>query len=90
MAYNLRERKEKSYKEDGLVLCRERVCKGKGSKDELYELEVVERDRANHRVKVHYVGYDSDDDEWHSESDVKILYPVQGKLHVCNVLILDL
>ena len=45
---------------------------------------MVERDRANHRVKVRYVGYDSNDDEWHSESDVKILYPLQGKLHVCS------
>ena len=31
-------------------------------------------------AKVHYIGYDSDDDEGRSENDVKILYPVQGKL----------
>ena len=83
MAYNLRERKEKQLqrRRPGTVQRKSTVCKGKGSKDELYELEVVETDRANHRVKVHY---DSDDDEWRSESDVKILYPVQGKLHVCS------
>lgn len=86
MAYDLRERKEKSYKEDRLVLGREKVNKGRGSQDKLYELEVVERDRANHRVKVHYIGYSSDDDEWRSESDIKI-YPVQGNLcsKICRV-----
>ena len=31
MAYDLREGKDKSYEEDGLVLCREKVCKGKGT-----------------------------------------------------------
>ena len=55
------------------------MSKGRGSQGKLYELEVVERDRANCRVKVHYIGYDSDD-EWCSESNVKIVYPVQGKL----------
>jgi hypothetical protein len=79
MAYDLRERRETSYKEDRLVLRREKVSKGRGSQDKLYELKVVERDRENHRVKVHYIGYDSDDDEWRSESDVKMLYPVQGE-----------
>ena len=53
------------------------MSKGRRSPDKLYELEVVERDRANHRVKVHYIGYS---DKWRSENDVEIVYPVQGKL----------
>lgn len=87
MAYDLRDRKEKSYKEDRVMLGREKVKNRKRSEEELYELEVVDRDRANHRVKVHYIGYDSDDNEWRNESDVKIIYPVQGKLHVQQSLL---
>lgn len=50
----------------------------KRPREKLYELEVIEKDRLNRRVKVDYVGYDSEDDEWRNEKDIKIIYPVQG------------
>ena len=33
-------------------------------------MEVVERDNAAKRVKVHYTGYGSSEDEWKDESDI--------------------
>ena len=40
----------------------------------LYELEIVE-DVYNNRVEVHYIGYDSDDDEWQDKADIVSLKP---------------
>ena len=36
----------------------------------LYELEIVEENVYNSRVKVHYVGYDSACDEWRDKADI--------------------
>ena len=41
----------------------------------LYELEIVEEDVYNNKVKVHYIGYDSDDDEWRDKADIVSLKP---------------
>jgi len=38
------------------------------SDDRLYPVEIV--DREDHRVKIHYLGYDSSYDEWHEQDDV--------------------
>ena len=37
---------------------------------ELFDLEVLERDSGSSRVKVHYTGYGSSDDEWRDEKDI--------------------
>ena len=73
MAYDLRARKLKNYKEvANIEFCK--VGTRKRSREEkLYELEVIEKDRQNRRVKVHYVGYESEYDEWRDEKDVNIL-----------------
>ena len=34
------------------------------TESELYPVEVVERDEETYKVKVHYIGYGSSDDEW--------------------------
>ena len=44
------------------------VKEKKVSKDKLYEVEIVERDQANKRVKLHYIGCDKCFDEWRNES----------------------
>ena len=36
--------------------------------DKLYPVEVTER--ALNRVKIHYIGYGSDDDEWRDADDI--------------------
>ena len=38
------------------------------SDDRLYPVEIV--DREDHRVKIHYLGYDSSYDEWRERDDV--------------------
>lgn len=37
---------------------------------ELYPVEVLERDEEAKRVKVHYTGYGSSDDEWKDKGDI--------------------
>ena len=44
------------------------VKEKKESRDKLYEVEIVERDQINKRIKLHYVGYGKNFDEWHTES----------------------
>ena len=82
MAYDLRARKVKNYKEvANTEFCKISMRK-RPREEKLYELE---KDRQNRRVKVHYVGYESEYDEWR-DKDVKIIYPVQGKLVFCSCL----
>ena len=38
--------------------------------DKLYRLQVVEKDAVNELVKVRYIGYDSNYDEWRPASDI--------------------
>ena len=40
----------------------------KESKDKLFEVEIVEGDQCNKRVKLHYVGYEKQFDEWCNET----------------------
>jgi hypothetical protein len=44
--------------------------RSKPKKSELYPVEVVERDVQKKKVKVHYTGYGSSDDEWRDEDDI--------------------
>ena len=62
MAYNFRERSPKNYKEHATVdLPRAQRTKA-ADPNALYRVEVLERD--NERVKVHWIGYSDDKDEW--------------------------
>ena len=78
MAYDLRAWKVTNYKDVVSVEQCKAAVKKRPREEKLYELEVV-KDTRNSRVKVHYVGYDAEYDEWRDEKDVKIIYPVQGK-----------
>ena len=87
MAYDLRARKVKNYKEvTNIEFCKVGTRK-RPREEKLYQLEVIEKDRQNRRVKVHYVGYESEYDEWRDEKDVKIIYPVQSKLVFCCLIV---
>ena len=44
--------------------------------DQLYPIEVVEED--GDRVKVHYVGYGLEDDEWRKREDIEDLTSGSG------------
>ena len=86
MAYDLRARKVKNYKEvANIEFCKVGTRK-RLREEKLYELEVIEKYRQNRRVRVHYVGYESEYDEWRDE-DVKIIYPVQSKLVFCCLFV---
>lgn len=80
--YNFRKKDKRSYKD----LCEISLPRAKRIKKDakLYELEIVEEDVHANRVKVHYIGYDSDDNEWRDRADIVTLKPVQepGKLFI--------
>ena len=69
MAYSLRDRNIQNYKElaDGPRLPRRR--REKAVTQRLYPEEVLDEDSENHRVKVHYIGYSAEHDEWVKEED---------------------
>ena len=67
MAYNLRECREKNYK-DMYNPPLPRAERTRHDPERLFPLEVLERDGA--RVKVHYVGYSSTHDEWRDVEDI--------------------
>ena len=71
--YELRKKDKKNYKD----LCQVQLPRAKRIKKDatLYELEIVEEDVYNNRVKVHFIGYDSDDDEWRNKADIVSLKP---------------
>ena len=77
-SYNLRVQQKKDYRNVANAhLPRIRATK---MVDKLYQLEILEEDTTNGRVKVHYTGYSSDDDEWRDKKDIEIIEPPkQGK-----------
>ena len=44
--------------------------KARRKRSELYPVEVVEHDTANAKVKIHYIGYSSNQDEWRNAADI--------------------
>ena len=59
--YSLRTRRNRDYRKLSTIeLPREHKT---ASQDKLYPIEVIERNGS--RAKIHYVGYDSSNDEWH-------------------------
>lgn len=81
MAYILRNLERKNYKEiANIQLPRARRVTGNPrTADELYPIEVVEDDY-NGRVKVHYIGYGEEFDEWKQEDEV--FQQPQGELYL--------
>ena len=66
MAYNLRNSGPKNYKADVRLPRATRTTRA--TKDELYPVEVVARD--GDKVKVHYIGYGDEDDEWRDIAEI--------------------
>ena len=66
--YNTRKRKV-DYKKLNEV---EGIPREKRRKDndELYPIEIVERDTINSRVKIHYIGYSTNEDEWRNAAEI--------------------
>lgn len=82
MAYSLRNREIKNYKEL-TQLKLPRIQRRSQKNTTLYELEVVDEDAYTNRVKVHCIGYGSDDDGWRDRSEIVTLKP---KNEPCNVI----
>ena len=72
-SYNLRAQQKKDYKK----LTEAHLPRIRATKrvDKLYELEIIEEDTINSKVKVHYTGYGSDDDEWRDKQDIVVIEP---------------
>ena len=77
MAYCLRDRKVENYKNlfDGPRL--PRVRRQMMNSQKYYPVEILEEDKENHRLRVHYVGYSGESDEWVKEEDTVVLEPSQ-------------
>ena len=43
----------------------------------LYSVNIVERNSTTYKVKIHYIGYDSCEDEWRNEGDIVDLSEAQ-------------
>ena len=88
MAYSLRTTERKNYKEIADVqVPRGRRALQKPAKDELYPIEIVERDDEQGKVKVHYLGYGERYDEWKSlEEIVPLPTPIEGRLYYHGLL----
>ena len=87
MELRKRSREPKDYIKDNFKLPRLRRTSGNSRKDnKLYELEVLEEDDG--RVKVHYLGYDSQYDEWRDRDDIVSLQPRnEGEFMIDNCLL---
>lgn len=88
MAYHLRETEKCNYRDlADLKLPRARKLKSE-SVDRLYAVEVVEKDEEGGKVKVHYVGYGPEYDEW--KDDEEIVEPsVPGWLGIYSTIIMN-
>ena len=65
--YNLRKRERQDYRKlTDIQLPRQ--MKGSEIREKLYPIEVVERE--GERVKIHYIGYGDDEDEWREASEL--------------------
>ena len=49
---------------------RNRMTTSSASSERLYHLRILERDEVNGSVKVRYIGYGEDSDEWRKEEDI--------------------
>ena len=82
-SYDLRKKERKDYKQlSDLQLLKLRAKRD----DKLYELDIVEEDVLTQRVKVHYIGYGSEDDEWRDKDEIVHLKPkLPGKTRMHTV-----
>lgn len=82
-AYDLRTKERRNYNESKMAMI-PRSRRSRAKKDDtLYELEIVEEDHYNAKVKVHYTGYGSEDDEWRDKDDIVQFKPQIGKVPCC-------
>ena len=72
MAYNLRNSEPKNYKAD-VKLPRATRNTRATKVDELYPIEVVARD--GDKVKVHFISYGDEDDEWRDRAEIIEIQP---------------
>ena len=70
--YNTRPGRRVDYKasNDIVLPVAKKCCRQHQAELELYPVEVLERDEEAKRVKVHYTGHGSSDDEWKDKDDV--------------------
>ena len=74
-SYNVRVQQNKDYRK--LADAQPSRIRATKRVDKLYELEVIEEDTINGKVKVYYTGYGSDDDEWRYEKDIVVIEPTK-------------
>ena len=73
--YTLRVQPRKNYRmlsDTPLPRAQTAKCQNK-----LYELEIVDEDESSGKVKVHYTGYGSEDDEWRDREDIVMIKPLK-------------
>lgn len=71
MAYHLRETGRVNYRDLADVkLPRAHKSKSELAADRLYAVEVVEKDEEGGKVKVYYLGYGPEYDEWKDEEEI--------------------
>ena len=73
--YNFRERKplvklDNSYTGEK----QQKKKKGKHSRNGLFGIEVTARNHETSQVRIHYIGYDGNYDEWRKEEEIEILH----------------
>ena len=66
MAYSLRQQEKKVYRTDTKLPPARKTT----ATDKLYPVEVLEKNEERGQVKVHYVGYGSEFDEWKEENEI--------------------
>ena len=70
MAYQLRQKERVNYRNAAdIQLPRARRST---KNDKFYELEIIEEDEYTGRVKVHYIGYGTECNEWREKSDIVV------------------
>jgi hypothetical protein len=70
-SYSLKKRKATSYAEVNLLHLPKPMKRKREAK--LYPVLVIEEDKENGRVKVHYVGYSTKFDEWKDTDEIEDL-----------------
>ncbi len=83
MAYSLRQQERKNYRD--LADVKLPPPSKKAKEDPLYAVEVLEKDEDSGRVKVHYVGYGAEYDEWKREEEI-VQPAVSGRKQVISHL----
>ena len=79
LSMTLEWKRKRNYKESNFPALPRPKRSRKDLTQKLYELEIVDEDPYNGRVKVHYVGYGPEDDEWRDKKDIVEVKPPASK-----------